>query len=58
MNVYFCSHARIGYDVVFLANENRHVTGMDLSPTCVDLLHKVKQKLNRNLADEFNFKKK
>lgn len=30
----------LGYDVVFLANENRHVTGMDLSPTCVDLLHK------------------
>ncbi|KAI8066017.1 S-adenosyl-L-methionine-dependent methyltransferase [Thamnidium elegans] len=29
-----------GYDVVFLANEKRHVTGMDLSKTCVDLLVK------------------
>lgn len=30
-----------GYDVVFLANKNRHVTGMDLSENCVEALNKV-----------------
>ncbi|ORE07420.1 S-adenosyl-L-methionine-dependent methyltransferase [Rhizopus microsporus var. microsporus] len=29
-----------GYDVVFLANEKRHVTGIDLSPSCVESLLK------------------
>ncbi|KAI8078934.1 S-adenosyl-L-methionine-dependent methyltransferase [Gilbertella persicaria] len=29
-----------GYDVVFLASKDRHMTGMDFSQTCVDMLHK------------------
>ncbi|KAG1122003.1 hypothetical protein G6F42_011890 [Rhizopus arrhizus] len=29
-----------GYDVVFLANKDRHMTGMDFSQTCVDKLLK------------------
>jgi hypothetical protein len=31
----------LGYDVVFLANKDRHMTGMDFSQTCVDKLLKV-----------------
>lgn len=31
----------LGYDVVFLANKDRHVIGMDFSQTCADLLEKV-----------------
>ncbi|KAI9470673.1 MAG: S-adenosyl-L-methionine-dependent methyltransferase [Benjaminiella poitrasii] len=29
-----------GYDVVFLATKDRHMTGMDISQTCVDKLNK------------------
>ncbi|KAI9363680.1 S-adenosyl-L-methionine-dependent methyltransferase [Pilaira anomala] len=41
-----------GYDVVFLANEKRHVTGIDLSKTCVDLL--IKNHPNAT-ADNYDF---
>lgn len=41
-----------GYDVVFLANKDRHATGMDLSKTCVDLL--IKNHPNAS-ADNYDF---
>lgn len=31
----------LGYDVVFLANKDRHMIGMDFSQTCVNKLLKA-----------------
>lgn len=31
----------IGYDVVLLATKDRHMTGLDMSPTCIEQCKKV-----------------
>lgn len=44
MMVYSSSFSRslsLGYDVLLLATPERHMTGLDMSATCVDKLNKV-----------------
>ncbi|KAI8371911.1 S-adenosyl-L-methionine-dependent methyltransferase [Blakeslea trispora] len=41
-----------GYDVVFLASKHRHMTGMDFSQTCVDMLQ---QKYPNASAQNYDF---
>ncbi|KAI8969336.1 S-adenosyl-L-methionine-dependent methyltransferase [Mycotypha africana] len=49
-----------GYDVVFLATKDRHVTGLDFSQTCVKKLHEAhpnaaEKNYDFRCADFFNF---
>ncbi|KAG1437125.1 hypothetical protein G6F56_013256 [Rhizopus delemar] len=47
-----------GYDVIFLANKDRHVTGLDISPTCIELLSKSHTRSDHYqfmCGDFFNF---
>lgn len=43
----------LGYDVLLLATPERHMTGLDMSATCVDKLNKVSLVMNDMYVDPY-----